>query len=163
MRVGIFSDTHNDLSSIQAAMRALIDNHAELILHCGDLTSPAAAACLAGLPVIHVTGNGDVAESEINARLRELDPANRSLEVFTAEWEGLRVAALHSHQAGLLRGMIQGGRYDLIFHGHTHRPRDERVSQTRVINPGALGVKMDGQRSFCLLELPSGDLTWFHI
>lgn len=160
MRIAVISDTHNNLANITTALKVILDQKADLLLHCGDLTSPSAADLLRGVPVIHVLGNGDLDDLEILSRLRRLNPQNQSREFFTGTWEGIQIAALHSHQPGQLRRLITSGVYEIIFHGHTHTRRDEMVGGVRLINPGSLGGKLNDSRSFCLLDLPSGDLDW---
>ena len=41
--------------------------------------------------------------------------------------------------------------------GHTHRRRDQTIGRTRVINPGALGGVRWQRRSFCILDLATGE------
>jgi predicted phosphodiesterase len=77
---------------------------------------------------------------------------------FTGQIDGVPVAATHGHQGDQLQAFIRSGRYDYVFHGHTHRRRDERVGDTRVINPGALGGVRYENRSVAILDLTRGAL-----
>lgn len=41
-----------------------------------------------------------------------------------------------------------------LLHGHTHVPRDQRIGETRYLNPGAAGLANKGApRSFAWLEV----------
>jgi len=48
------------------------------------------------------------------------------------------VAATHGHDPRLLGELIADCQFPYVCHGHTHRLRDERVGDVRIINPGAL-------------------------
>ena len=71
--------------------------------------------------------------------------------------DGYRLAMMHGENEEVLRGLITSGRYDYVFHGHTHRRRDQMVGHTHVINPGALGGMRCEQRSLCILDLMTGE------
>lgn len=45
----------------------------------------------------------------------------------------------------------------------THRFRDEMVGATRVINPGALGGRFVGERSFATLDLIKDELQRYFV
>src|SRR4051794_6847804 len=59
VRLGILSDTHNELERTHRAVQRLRAEGAEALIHCGDLSSPAIVALLAGLPSWFVLGNHD--------------------------------------------------------------------------------------------------------
>ena len=58
------------------------------------------------------------------------------------------------------RELIGSRDFDYVIHGHSHHPRDEPFSGTRVINPGALGNTRWRRPSFAILDLATGDLSW---
>ena len=46
---------------------------------------------------------------------------------------------------------------DLLLHGHTHIPRNERIGETRFFNPGTVGKPNKGvPPSYAWLELTRG-------
>ena len=59
MRIGILSDTHDELARTRAAIRVLRDAGAEALIHCGDLASPPIVEVCAALPFWFVFGNHD--------------------------------------------------------------------------------------------------------
>jgi len=156
MRIGILSDTHNQLPALLQALEIFRRENIATLFHCGDMTAPDTAQTLAGFRVIHVLGNGDFASGEIAQTLRALDPENFSGPVYTGCWDGVHIAALHGHDLAMLYGLIESGRYDYVFRGHSHRRKDERAGRTRILNPGALGGLQVEDRSVCVLDLSSG-------
>jgi hypothetical protein len=76
---------------------------------------------------------------------------------------GKRVFMIHGDQRSELEKRTASGDYDFVLHGHTHRFRDERVGSTRVINPGALGGRFVGERSFATLDLMKNELQRYFV
>ena len=83
MKVGIISDSHDNLPLIRAALCAFADAGAEAIVHAGDIISPFAARELgyyntgAGLPLYAVYGNNDGEKKELPAILEGIRPGPR--------------------------------------------------------------------------------------
>ena len=63
----------------------------------------------------------------------------------------------------VLGNLIASGEYAYVFHGHTHRRRDRMIGHTRVINPGALGGRRTERRSFCILDLATGETRFVEL
>jgi predicted phosphodiesterase len=59
MKIGILSDTHDQLERTSEAVSALIRAGAEILIHCGDITEPAIVLECAGLPTTYIFGNND--------------------------------------------------------------------------------------------------------
>ena len=65
----------------------------------------------------------------------------------------------HGTRAGLVETKADSQEYDYVIHGHTHRRRNERIGNTRVINPGAMFNA--SLYSFATLDLDT-DTVEFH-
>ncbi len=50
----------------------------------------------------------------------------------------MKIALLHGDDQKLLAKTIADGLHQLVCHGHTHVPRQEKIGHTLVLNPGAL-------------------------
>ena len=59
--------------------------------------------------------------------------------------------------------LIRSRRYKYVFHGHTHRQRDEKIGKTRVINPGALGGARYEPRTVCIVDLDKDDVRFIPV
>ncbi len=136
MRIAVIADTHDRLPPrILAALRG-----ADEIWHLGDVcTSKIETALLAtGVPLRLVRGNCDSEESW---------PLMRDFTV-----EGFRIRLIHIPPTAAPPGV------DLLFHGHTHRPRHEVVGTTTFFNPGCITRPNRGApASYAWLELTAGE------
>lgn len=123
MRIGLVSDTHdNAVLSAQAAAFFAREGH-DLVLHLGDVTTPATKRLFEELPLVVLRGNNDFA-----------------IEGLSDSWEHVegevRLGATHGHLRDEMARLL--GSCDVVFHGHTHMRRRERMGRALVVNPGAL-------------------------
>ena len=137
MRLGILSDSHDELDRVRRAVEMLQAAGAETIVHCGDLTGPEILAACAVLPCYFVFGNHDC------DRAAELRSAAEQLQAVCLGWggevtlAGKRVAVVHGHLRSDLRPLVEAEPDYLLF-GHFHMPGELQIGPTRRINPGAL-------------------------
>lgn len=144
MEIVVLSDTHNALPDEVLPYLAKADE----IWHLGDVTDE---RCLAPLqemvkPLHIVRGNCD--DNWNWPWVRDL------------EREGYLVRLIHIPPGGEPPPGI-----DLLFHGHTHCPRNgEWQGETRYYNPGSLGRPRRGEpASFGWLELKEGKAPHWRI
>lgn len=153
MKIGLLSDTHNNLPNLIAALETFRDRSIQTVIHCGDLTDFDLVSHFHDFRLIYLTGNMDYASGTIQRRVAKLNQDNFAGPVFRGKLDGVAVAATHSHIEGKLMELIQSGDYEWIFHGHTHQRRDEVIRGVRIVNPGALGGLKRSPRSFCIVDL----------
>jgi putative phosphoesterase len=163
MRIGILSDTHNNLPNLEAALLFFEQEGISTVFHCGDFTGIEVAKRMAPFHVLCVLGNGDYASGEIRAEIIRQNAENYAGMVYTGQIGDVRIAATHGHIPGKLEELVHAGRYDYVFKGHSHQHKDERYGITRLINPGALGGLNREDRRVCLLDLASGKADFVKI
>ena len=163
MKIALLSDTHNFKTSVQTALSTLKSEKIDTIIHCGDMTNVETLELFQDFTIHHVWGNGDLDTIAYQIVIQGCKPGSTTSEVYSDVIDGKRIAALHGHQKKLLDSLIENGHYDYVFHGHTHRQRDEMIRDTRVINPGALGGTFRGSRSFAILDFSTGNLSSLQI
>ncbi len=157
MKVGILSDTHNNLPNLHEALERLRAQGIETVFHLGDITRPETIQEMHGFRVIHLVGNGDYLSGEIRRVLLEMNPENYSGLVWTGELGGVSMAATHGHLPGKFDQLVEFGQYAYVLKGHSHRRLDETRAETRLLNPGALGGLNPQERSFLILDLDTGE------
>ncbi len=137
MKIGILSDTHNNIELTEKAISIFEQQSVSLIIHAGDLTSPKMLDLFKGKNCKFVLGNGDIDEEEINARSESLGfGAVKKTNEFTEA--GKRFIVFHGNDVPLFRSSVASGKYDYIIKGHTHHFEDYISNNARVINPGSL-------------------------
>lgn len=163
MKIGILSDTHNNLENLHIALAHFRSHQIDTIFHCGDLTGVEIAQAMAEFRVICTLGNGDIASGEIRHTLMAQNPQNYAGMVFEGNIGGARIAATHGHLPGRVEELVHSGKYDYVFKGHSHQHKDEKYGITRLINPGSLGGLWRESRYACLLDLDTGKAEFIEI
>jgi putative phosphoesterase len=136
MRIGILADTHDQVRRTGIAVRRLIAEGAQALIHCGDVTGPDVIYECAGLPAHFVFGNNDYDEEGLRGAMALIGGT-------CLDWAGeivlgeRRIAVTHGDSTGTVRRLSQAEPDYLLF-GHTHVASDVRIGRTRFINPGAL-------------------------
>ncbi len=152
MRVGVISDSHDNLPNLRYALSALTAEGVGAIFHCGDLISPFVTREL-GLfqgPVHVVFGNND------GDRFLSLKLASQAAKNVTHYGE-YGFITVQGHKIGLThyqeyaKGFAAAGMCDAAFFGHTHVFHEERVGEVLVLNPGEL-LGLLGKPSFCIYD-----------
>ncbi len=156
MRLGIISDTHGHVELTRPAVRMLESLEVDAVLHCGDIGSLAVVELFAAWPTHFVFGNCDDNPEALAAAIRRAGQTCHGL-FGDLEFEGVRVALLHSHERRRFREAIDGGDYRLVCYGHTHVAAIDRHGETLVVNPGAI-YRAD-PHSVAVVELPAVEAT----
>ncbi len=159
MKIGVLSDTHENVGNLERALGAYRAEGITQVIHCGDMTTAATARSLDGFEVVYVDGNMDQGLPEIYRTLRDLNSHSVVLPTFEGEFEGVSIGVTHGDNENELRRLIDSGKHEYVFHGHTHRRRDDIQNTTRIYNPGALGGLKFETRSYSILDLASGEIT----
>lgn len=137
MRIGVVSDTHDRHEAIAEAVRLLLEQRVELILHCGDIESPETVRVFRPIQTHFVFGNWDKDRPKLAAAIKEIGGVH--YDSFGAiELGGKRLAWVHSHERHQLRQLENADFFDFVFYGHTHVREQHRTGRTVVANPGAL-------------------------
>jgi putative phosphoesterase len=163
VKIGIISDTHNQLDNLRAALAQLKTEGVGLLIHCGDATRVEMVQELAGFKVAYLFGNGDFASGEMAEVLRGMNSENYAGLTYTSHIDGVAIAATHGHMDGQVDQWLRSRRYDFVIQGHSHRRRDVRVGNTRHINPGALGGLQVEAQSFAVLDLQTHELKFIKL
>jgi putative phosphoesterase len=156
MRLGIISDTHGHVELTRPAVRMLESLDVEAVLHCGDIGSIAVVEMFAAWPTHFVFGNCDDGTEAFSAAIRRAGQTCHGL-FGDLEFEGIRVALLHSHERRRFRETIDSGQYGLVCYSHTHVAAVDRHDKTLVVNPGA--IYRAEPHSVAVVELPAVDAT----
>ncbi len=148
MRIGVISDTHDNLNAINKAVKFFNSEQVDLVLHAGDFVSPFTLMMLKELSckLIGVFGNNDGDK----LMLKKMSEGSIYNSPHTINLGDKR--AIISHELPL-EALIQSQYYDLIVFGHTHQVDSRVVDKTIIINPGECGGWLSGNSTVAICNL----------
>ena len=144
MRIGVFSDSHGDISPA----RRFFDSIAPLdcLFHLGDYAADGdKLGKLFSCPVCAVRGNCD---------FRSDAPLERQVDL-----GGKRFLLLHGHQYCSMSALMYRGEEvhaDMVLYGHTHLPDLSADGPRLLLNPGSLSRPRGYSSESCALILLEG-------
>ena len=149
MKIGIISDTHDNMPKIAAAVRLFNDERVDLVLHAGDFISPITADKFAPLesPFIGIFGNNDGERIYLTKRFEKIGTLYPDHHEF--EFDGKRGVVMHEPK--FIDALVKSEVYDLVVYGHTHEI-DIRKGRTLVINPGEACGWISGRSTVVILD-----------
>lgn len=144
MKIGVISDTHDKLATIDLALEYFAEQQVELVVHCGDWKSLSAVVYFANkaheyrLPVRGVLGNNDL---DVTAFLQyaNIAPGDFTLQEGVFELplsNGKQLLAYHGHHKPTLRKVV-ASEPQILLRGHSHKPLIEQTANTLSVNPGS--------------------------
>lgn len=139
MKIAIFSDSHDNWPNISKAVKYLNTHKIRTMIHCGDVCAPSTLGEMAELfkGKIHlVKGNVDGDIDGFKMKIKK----NKNLKYYgqTGKLEIDNLKIVFCHMPFVAKEMAKKGKYDFVFHGHTHKPWHEKIKQTEILNPGTL-------------------------
>jgi len=154
MLIGAISDTHDNLSQVEKAVKYLNDQKVDLVLHAGDYVAGFVIPKFKQLncKLIGVFGNNDGDHELLKKRFSETTNCTIHERFTQVIVEGYRVALLHGEEIELLNAIINSGYFNAVIHGHSHNSSVEKMGKTLAINPGELCGYLTGKSSLALLD-----------
>jgi len=160
MKLGIISDTHDNMPAIARAVELFNADSVEIVLHAGDFISPITANEFRKLkaPFIGVFGNNDGDRLYLVKRFEKIGRIYPDYHEF--EFAGKRGVVMHEpkfiegvvmHEPKFIDSLVKSGDYDLVVYGHTHEV-DIREGETVVVNPGEACGWLTGRSTVVLLD-----------
>ena len=138
MRIGVLSDSHDNVWKLEAA--AIYLSKSDAVLHCGDVISPfmieRLSKLLPGLPIYIVWGNNDGDKRALHIMAKKTSNIHLMGEFASLNFKGFRVAV--SHYPEIAKPLALSGQYDLVCYGHDHIAHHEVIEGTHLLNPGEL-------------------------
>ena len=150
VKVGILSDSHDHRGAAEGALLLFRAEGVGLVLHLGDVCSPAVLAGYGDPAIIlrGVFGNNDSDRDGLQEATGGAFRQGPRIETV----DGRKILLAHSYDQ--LRGELSGqGRFDLVLFGHTHRPLTMRVGNALVVNPGESCGLMGGKNTCAIVDL----------
>jgi hypothetical protein len=150
VKVGIVSDSHDHRGAAEGALLLFRAEGVGMVLHLGDVCSPAVLAGYAdpSIPFLGVFGNNDADRDGLQNATGGAFRRGPHIETV----DGRKILLAHSYDQ--LRGELSGqGQFDLVLFGHTHRPLTMRVGKALVVNPGESCGLLRGKHTCAIVDL----------
>lgn len=158
MKLGIVSDTHDDLDVVETAVETFEEESVDAVVHCGDVVAPFSATPFDGpWDFYAVRGNND-GEWGLEDAVEEFGSYLGEMGELTLD--GAPIAVYHGTSQPIVDALCACGSYDYVLHGHTHQRAHEDRDGTVRINPGGI-VFRDGMAgpAAVVLDLTDGEVA----
>ena len=157
VKIGVLSDSHDNVPQIERAVDLFIREQVELVIHAGDFIAPFAVPPLAklGCPVVAVFGNNDGERIGLAQRFADIGTKVEPKMASTAVGD-VRIAVVHEPEP--VAALAASGLFDLVVYGHTH-VIEVRAGVCLVLNPGETGGWTTGKATVALVSGEKGALA----
>ncbi len=149
MKIGVLSDTHDNLPLIEKAVGVFNRENVDLVLHLGDYCAPFALRPFRALRMEWkgVFGNND------GERMGLLEASGRRIVAggLTLSWGGKEIFVDHINP--LRSALAASGRFDVILYGHTHTLEIYEEKGCLCVNPGEVCAYLTGKATVVCIDL----------
>ncbi|HOX54141.1 MAG: metallophosphoesterase [Candidatus Omnitrophica bacterium] len=155
MKIGLISDTHDNLEKIKKAVKLFNSKKVELVLHAGDFVAPFTINYLDRLncQYLGVFGNNDGEKQGLTkksgGKIKE-GPIELALG-------NLKIALVHDINT------LASGDFDIVVFGHSHKKELKKEGKTLFVNPGECGGWLTGKSTVAILDTDKLSVKFFNI
>jgi uncharacterized protein len=148
VKIGILSDSHDDMAAIAKAVALFNAEGVVQVLHAGDIVSPFTFELFRDLqaPLGGVFGNND----GDRLLLRERSAGALRPQPHFVTLDDMRGVIVH--EPPLVKSLARSGDFDLVVYGHTHVPDVHQEGKSLVVNPGKAALLNKGRATVVVLE-----------
>tara|TARA_B100001142_G_C14291743_1_gene639248 strand:- start:196 stop:687 length:492 start_codon:yes stop_codon:yes gene_type:complete len=153
MKIGVVSDTHNNLKNIEIIINLFNDEKVSLVIHTGDVTNAKSLEKFSTLngEFVGVYGNND--RNELNIKETALkNNFNFKEPPSTLILNHRKIAIFHEPEP-IEQFLLENRNIDMILHGHTHRYRNETKNGILYFNPGESAGMQKGSNAIGIIDL----------
>ena len=153
MKLGIISDTHDDIVNVRKAIDIFNQESVRYVIHAGDYVFPGIIKEFKKLngKLIGVLGNNDGEKNYLLKSFLEIEGELKG-ELGELQIEDLKIAIYHGTSLEIKEILIKSGKFKIVVCGHTHKiePHDNSTGRyesndgrTLVLNPGTAHSKVE--------------------
>ncbi|HEY9595618.1 MAG TPA: metallophosphoesterase [Spirochaetia bacterium] len=158
MKIGVLSDSHDNLANIRKAVEIFSKNGVEALIHAGDFCSPFTLAEFKpladkGIRMHAVFGNNDGDRLFLARRGGEFCSFADGSSVFTLGEKRIVVI----HYPDLADDLYRAGTFDLVVYGHNHTTRVEG-NERKLLNPGTCSGYLADAATVALVDTARMDV-----
>ena len=145
MKIGIISDTHDDIDNTNKAIDIFQKNDVKAVIHAGDIISPPVITEFyrlteKGVKLFGIFGNNDGEKRGLKNAFETVG-GELLCDIGKIDLDGLKFCIYHGQDLKKKEKIIKSGKFDVFVFGHTHTryPKDadaKIINGTIVLNPG---------------------------
>jgi putative phosphoesterase len=151
MRIGVVSDTHNNLPNVRKIVALFNEAGVDRVVHTGDITQPKVLHAFSELnaPMVGVFGNNDHDPEGLATLASSLgfDFSHPPLEL---NWHSRKILVVHDPRD--FEGILDAS-FQLALHGHTHLYTHYEGENGVLFNPGESAGLMAGYNRIGIVDL----------
>ena len=153
MKIGVVSDTHNNLKNIETIITLFNSQDISLVVHTGDIANAVALNKFSELKasLIGVYGNNDRTEIGLD-EISYKNGFNFQKPPKVLSIEDREIAIFHEPEP-IDNFLLENRNIDIVLHGHTHRYRNETKNGVLFFNPGECAGMRQGKNAIGILDL----------
>lgn len=149
MKIGIISDTHDNMPMLQRAVELLNVRKVGHVIHAGDFASPFTFRALKHL-ICNFTGIYGNNDGE-RVLLQQISQQRIFTQPYILELAGRKIVIMHEHH--VVDALADSGHFDLVVYGHTHESDIRKRGNALIVNPGELGGWLYGRSTLAVADL----------
>mgnify|MGYP001365493267 CR=1 FL=1 len=153
MKIGVVSDTHNNLKNVAEIINLFNHKKVDLVIHTGDITNAKTLSSFSSLKcdLYGVFGNNDRDENGLEEimKIHEFKFQDPPLNITL---NGRNIAVFHEPDP-IDEYRKKNLNIDIILHGHTHRYREEIIGKVLIYNPGESAGMQKGKNAIGVIDL----------
>jgi putative phosphoesterase len=159
MKIGVLSDSHDRLDSIELAIDVFNKKRIEHVFHAGDIISPFTSSYYKELnSKLHIVwGNNDGDKKLLTKKFKEINALIHG-EFMNIAIENRKIAMIHGTDEAIVKALVKCGDYQLIIRGHTHKPKISGDSETLLLNPGTPSGYLNKEKTIAIVDLVEMDV-----
>jgi putative phosphoesterase len=149
MKIGILSDTHDNIRNINKALDLFREKGINFLIHAGDYVAPFSIKPYfeKGFDFIGVFGNND--GEKIGLKEKSKGKIKEPPYIFSMAGREILVA----HDLTQIKELDENSLPPVIISGHTHVAEIKKEKNSLYINPGEAGGWLTGRATVAVLDL----------
>jgi uncharacterized protein len=166
LKIGIISDTHDDIANVRRAIKIFNTENVEYVIHAGDYIFPGVVLEFKKLnaKLVGVFGNNDGERIHLLKNFLEIG-AELKGEIGEIELDELLFGIYHGTDKNIKERLVNSQNYDVFISGHTHKIElsafsnttnnteqkanrintNQKRGSTLVLNPGTAHKKVESE------------------
>ncbi len=160
MKLGVMSDSHDNIPNVKRAVEIFNDVGVDLVVHAGDFIAPFAIDPLADLNcrVVGVFGNNDGERVVLVKKFETIGEVHPNLASTSLGDKSIAVM----HYPELAIPIAKSGEYDIVVYGHTHKIEISK-EKALLLNPGETGGWTTGKATVAVVDITTQDAKIYEI